>query len=159
MLKQYKPLLIIVGLIALTAIISSWQPESGVIYGRFFMAQFMAGFFLVFAGFKLLDIKGFAEGYSKYDLLAAQWKEWGYLYPFIELMLGFAYIHMPLHPTLNIFTCIVMLFGSLGVLNKLARGESFQCACLGTIINVPLTYVTLVEDIGMAAMALAMLLL
>ena len=46
------------------------------------------GFFLVFAGFKLMDLKGFAEGYSTYDLLAQRWFGYGYVYPFIELSFG-----------------------------------------------------------------------
>lgn len=35
----------------------------------------------------------------------------------------------------------------------------FRCACLGTFLKVPLTKVTLIEDFGMAALALVMLLL
>jgi inner membrane protein involved in colicin E2 resistance len=34
------------------------------------MQYFMSGFFLVFSFFKLLNLKGFAESYVMYDVLA-----------------------------------------------------------------------------------------
>ena len=37
------------------------------------MRYFMAGFFLVFSFFKLLNINAFAKAYAQYDLLAARW--------------------------------------------------------------------------------------
>jgi hypothetical protein len=52
-----------------------------------------------------------------------------------------------------------MLFSGLGVAIKLAKKEKFQCACLGTFLKVPLTKVTLVEDFGMALLALILLVL
>jgi hypothetical protein len=54
---------------------------------------------------------------------------------------------------------LVMAFSGVGVAIKIARKERFQCACLGTFLKVPLTKVTIVEDFGMAVLALAMLLL
>ena len=162
-LMQYKPLFIIVGLIALASIASSWNVHHEAIYThRNFewmkaMQNFMAGFFFVFAGFKLLDLKGFAEGYSKYDLLAKHWHGYGLLYPFMELALGIGYILIPSNFTLNVVTATLMIFGGIGVSIKIAKREKFQCACLGTFIDVPLTYITIVEDFGMAVMAIAML--
>lgn len=155
-LIQYKPLFIIVGLIALVSMLGAWE---GVINWTKAMHNFMAGFFFVFAGFKLLNVKGFAEGYSQYDLLAKYWHEYGFLYPFIELVLGACYILIPTNTTLNIVTATIMIFGGIGVSFKIAKREKFQCACLGTFIDVPLTYITIVEDFGMAAMAIAMLMM
>ncbi len=155
--NSYQPLIVIVGLILLIslAISSKTQPFST----ENFISNFMSGFFIVFAGFKLIDLKGFAEGYSTYDLLAKRWFTYGYIYPFIELFFGLSMI-------LNIFPkeilwaeVIIMAFSGLGVAIKLARREKFQCACLGTFLKVPLTKVTLVEDFGMSALALIMLIL
>ena len=50
-----------------------------------------------------------------------------------------------------------MLIGSLGVLRALLDKRAIRCACLGTAIKLPMTTVTLVEDLGMAAMAAVML--
>ncbi|MEQ1849290.1 MAG: MauE/DoxX family redox-associated membrane protein [Candidatus Peribacteraceae bacterium] len=153
-LWQYRPLFTIVGLIALASIVTSVDGSTVDWMGA--MTAFMAGFFLVFAGFKLLDVPGFARGYAKYDLLAMRWKGYGYLYPFIELVLGIGYLTVPLDPTLNMITAAVMLFGGIGVTIKLLKREQFQCACLGTFIKVPLTAITFIEDFGMALMALGL---
>ena len=54
---------------------------------------------------------------------------------------------------------IVMGFSGIGVTLKLWKGEEFQCACLGTFLKVPLTKITLIEDFGMAGLALVLLFL
>jgi len=89
-LTTYKPLLIIVGFIAGVSLLSQYpfDPFSGQVW----MRHFMAGFFIVFSFFKLLNISGFAESYSMYDIVAAKWKGWGYIYPFVELLLGILYL-------------------------------------------------------------------
>jgi hypothetical protein len=122
-----------------------------------FMSSFMAGTFIVFAAFKLLDIKGFAQGFSSYDLIASRFTSYGYAYPFIELLLGFFYL-FNFQPSLtNSLTLIITAVSATGVLIKLSKKQTFQCACLGTFFDFPLTNVTLFEDIGMAAMAIVML--
>lgn len=153
--KTYKPLLVIVGIILLAAVTATISARGTWEDG---MVSFMAGFFLVFAGLKLLDVAGFAEGYSTYDLLAHRVKAYGYVYPFLELALGLLYLTRTNLPATNIATIILMLFSGIGVAIKISKKEKFQCACLGTMIKVPLTKVTLIEDFGMAAMALVMLL-
>ena len=68
---SYLPLVVIIGLILLVVFVFAMQDFlTGSFQLLVVMSNFMAGFFLVFAGFKLLDLKGFAEGYSMYDLLA-----------------------------------------------------------------------------------------
>lgn len=123
------------------------------------LSYFMIGFFLVFSGFKLIDLKGFAEGYSTYDLLAKKVFIYGYIYPFIELFFGLSMILFPVSKILLVAEIVIMGFSGIGVAIKLLRHERFQCACLGTFLKVPLTKVTLVEDFGMAFLALLMLFL
>lgn len=121
------------------------------------VANFMIGFFLTFASFKLMDLKGFAHGYQTYDLLAQKIPAYGYVYPFIELFFAFAMILVPGSVSVIVAEIAVMLFSGLGVAIKIAKKEAFTCACLGTFLKVPLTKVTLIEDFGMAALALLML--
>jgi len=124
-----------------------------------FIVNFMTGFFLVFGGFKLMDLKGFAEGYATYDILASRIKVYGYAYPFIELIFGLLML-AGYHPAWLLWTELgVMLFSGLGVAIKLAKREPFMCACLGTFLKVPLTYITLIEDLGMALLAALLLIL
>lgn len=119
--------------------------------------NFMAGFFLVFSFFKLLNLKGFADAYATYDLLAAKSRTYALAYPFIELALGLAFTFR-LFPTIaNVLTLALMLFGSLGVARALLQKRRIQCACLGTVLNLPMTHITLAEDLLMATMAALML--
>ena len=121
------------------------------------MRYFMAGFFLVFAFFKLLDLRAFANGYAGYDLLAARWHGWGMVYPFVELALGAAYLAR-LNPVVTYWaTIVVMGFSAIGVIRAVASKSKIQCACLGTVFKLPMSTVTIVEDVGMVLMAAAML--
>ncbi len=152
LIRKYKQLLIIVLLILLVTVLVSDNVNDGTRY-------FMAGFFFVFSGFKLLDLQGFAEGYATYDLLARKFNSYGYIYPFLELTLGVLLV-INFNPLLtNSMIFLLMLFSGLGVLESLAMKRKFKCACLGTFIDLPLTTVTLVEDFGMALMALGMVVL
>lgn len=121
------------------------------------MQSFMAGFFLVFSGFKLLDLVGFADAYATYDLLARRWKIYGFIYPFLELGLGFAYLLQEPPKIIYGATVVLMTFSSVGVIQALVNKKKIQCACLGTVINLPMTTITLIEDLAMAVMALMML--
>ena len=118
------------------------------------MNQFMAGFFLVFSAFKLLDIRGFANGYATYDLLAKRFHTYGFIYPFLELGLGILYVGNWIPTTTLILTVVIMGFSSMGVINSLLKKQKFNCACLGTVLKVPLSSITLIEDLLMVALAL-----
>lgn len=154
--RSYVPLVVIFFLLVAASFAATWGEQFSL---RDLVLAFMAGFFLVFAGFKLMDLPGFAEGYATYDLLARRWKGYGYVYPFIELAFGLLML-AGYHPNWLLWVEFgVMAFSGIGVAIKLARRERFQCACLGTFLKVPLTYVTLAEDFGMAALAVLLIVL
>lgn len=154
-LATYKPLLLIFAYILLVALAVEYT--QGVFELHRFMPNFMAGFFLVFSFFKLLNLQGFADSYAMYDLLAMRFKPYGYLYAFIELGLGIAYL-LAWQPTLtNWLTLIIMAFSSLGVIRAVANKQKIRCACLGAVFNLPMSTVTIIEDLLMALMALWML--
>ena len=120
----------------------------------------MAGFFLVFSFFKLLDVGGFANSYRMYDIVAKAVPGYGFVYPFIELALGAAYL-TSFQPFLtNTVTLVVMGVSLVGVVQSVVNKRKIRCACLGSVFNLPMTTVTIVEDslmIGMAAVMLAAL--
>ena len=122
-----------------------------------FMNTFMAGFFLVFSFFKLLDLKGFAESYAMYDVVAMKVKPYGYIYPFIELGLGFAYLTGINLFITNLITIAVMGISSVGVVASVMNKKKIQCACLGAVFNLPMSTVTIVEDALMVGMGVLML--
>lgn len=152
----YKPILLIGGFIAGVSLITA--THQGNIHGMMFMSHFMAGFFLVFSFFKFLNLKGFSESYAMYDLLAGKVPQYGYVYPFIELALGVGYLTHPESFTLNLVTALVMGFSSLGVIASVLNKKKIRCACLGDVFNLPMSTVTIIEDLLMVAMSVTAML-
>ena len=150
-LETYKPLLLIFGYITLVSLLT--EISKGSINLNGWMNNFMAGFFITFSFFKMLDLKGFAEGYSTYDLLAKRWLIYGYIYPFIELFFGIALLTGMDQMIIYGLIVAVMGFSTIGVIQSLLKKQIIQCACLGTIFKLPLGTVTLFEDLLMVLMA------
>jgi cation transport ATPase len=151
----YKPILLIGAFI--TGVTLLIEVAHGAFNTETWMANFMAGFFLVFSFFKLLDLKGFAESYSTYDIIAKRWQGWGYIYAFIELGLGIAFL-LRLDPFVtNLATLLVMSVSIIGVLQTVLNKRKIRCACLGAVFNLPMSTVTIIEDGLMIAMSAFML--
>lgn len=123
------------------------------------MRWFMGGFFIVFGSFKLIGLEMFVIAFRGYDIIAKKYRPYTYVYPFIEIFLGICYA-LNIGPVpRDIFTIVLMVVGAYGVLKALEhKDKQFQCACLGNIIRLPLTTVSLIENLGMAFMAFIMLL-
>lgn len=153
--ETYKPILLIFGYItAVSLIVSLWGNSFS---GMMFMQVFMAGFFLIFSFFKMLDLKGFADSYAMYDIIAKKFKSWGYIYAFLELGLGLSFA-LGIYPLfINGFTAVLMSVSLIGVLQSVMNKKKIQCACLGAVFNLPMSTVTIIEDGLMIAMSVAML--
>ncbi len=156
-ITTYRPLFLVFLFITGISWIGAAQTES--MFGMHFMNNFMAGFFIVFSFFKFLDLNGFADSYSNYDLIAKKIRGYGYVYPFIELALGIAFLtgYNPLFT--NAATIFVMGVSSIGVIQSVLNKRKIQCACLGAVFNLPMSTVTIVEDLLMVSMAGIMLVL
>lgn len=155
-LATYKPILLIFAFITGITLLNEWV--TGDFLWMRWMSNFMAGFFLVFSFFKLLNLKGFAESYSMYDVIAKKWSGWGYVYAFVELVLGIAFL-TGFNPILtNSVTFVVMSVGIVGVLQSVFNKRKIKCACLGDVFNLPMSTVTIIEDALMIAMSGLMLL-
>lgn len=154
-LKPFIPLIVIVSIILLFT--AGMQFSFGETWHDA-MRFFMAFFFLVFGFFKIINIKGFAAAYRTYDLIAQRSLWYAYLYPFLELALGVAYLFNLFPMSTNVATAVLMSVSAVGVLIELSKGKEITCACLGVVFKIPMTWVTLAEDLLMAIMALAMIL-
>lgn len=153
--KTYKPLIIVFLYILLGVVIL--QINSGEIYWMEAMNNFMGGFFLIFSFFKMLDLKNFALSYSSYDIVAKKWPGYGYLYPFIELAFGILFMLKAFPIFTSTATFVVMSISSIGVFQSILNKRKIQCACLGAVFNLPMSTITLIEDLLMVVMASAML--
>jgi hypothetical protein len=152
--SDYLPLAVLVAVafvaaLAIQAAFGRWDARAWMLRGM--------GLFLIFISLlKFVDLPGFVEGFRRYDLVAQRLRAYGYLYPFIEFGLGLGYLAQGHLPWLFGLTIGVMLLGIAGVLRGLAQGLDVDCACMGTVLHVPLSTVTLTEDAAMAAMAAVM---
>lgn len=154
-IETYKPILVIFGYIIGITLLVEYINDGFI--GMRWMNHFMAGFFLVFSFFKLLNLKGFAESYSMYDIVAKKWNGWGYVYAFTELALGIAFL-TGFNPILtNSITFVVMVVSIIGVLQSVFNKRKIKCACLGDVFNLPMSTITIIEDALMIGMSAFML--
>lgn len=150
-LSDFYPLIFILVIVGILSVF-------GVLYfNQESMLAFMGYFFLVFGLLKVMRIKGFADAYQMYDVVAKKSRFYAYLYPFLEIAFGLSYIFVWQTQAVSVVVFIVMLIGAYGVYLKLKEREEIPCACLGTVFKVPMTWVTLGEDLLMAIMALMIL--
>jgi uncharacterized membrane protein YphA (DoxX/SURF4 family) len=153
--SDFVPLILIFSVVLVATYISFQYIESNSAVDA--MRLFMGYFFLIFGAFKVAKLRGFVDAYSTYDLLAMRSRVYGYLYPFIELGLAALFLSGMFLTIANIITLALMSSGALGVYLKLRQREEIPCACLGVVFKIPMTYVTLFEDLLMATMAALML--
>ena len=149
-----------VGVILLILIMSWVLYSSSNTTGNYeFMRIFMGVFLVVFAGFKLAGYKMFVMMFQGYDLIAKRVKLYAQAYPLIELGLGIMYLTDVYDVARNSILLIVMGVGAVGVFQEIYhRRSGVYCACLGNVIKLPLSTVSLVENVTMAVMAALMLL-
>ena len=152
-IQQLKPLFIILGYIFIASILlnyKNWNLTNA-------MLDFMGLFYIIFSFFKILDIKGFSMSFRMYDPLAKQAPIYGYIYPFIEVLLGMMFlIRFEVNIAL-ILTVIVLGITTIGVTQTLINKRSIKCACLGTTLNLPMTEATFIENALMIIMAFSLI--
>lgn len=149
-LRDYVPLvLVIASILAATAITCGFVGFSL----HNFLNYSMGYFFLVFGAFKAADIRNFAMGYAEYDLITKNLQIWGYIYPFVELALGGLFLLGNPSTATLLITFLLSLLTVVSVWLKLRKREQIHCVCLGNLLKVPLTYVSLVEYAIMGLMA------
>ncbi len=151
----YQPLLLVFAYLIGAVALIEWN--MGTFDGMRAMRNFMGGFFAIFSFFKLLNLRGFVDAFQTYDVVARPVRAYGYVYPFLELAIGIAYLIALVPLATNLITLVVMLVGMVGVTQALIQKRRIQCACLGTVFNLPMSKVTFVEDALMAGMAGVML--
>ncbi len=117
------------------------------------MNAFMGLFLLFLGALKLFSLSAFAGLYAGYDPLAMQIRAYGYVYPFIELVLGFFYLSGLFLLATSILTMAVFLINTAGVVKVLRSGAQVQCGCAGAGFSLPVGRVTLFENMAMIFMA------
>lgn len=152
-LKQLFPLFLIFGFLLLGTVLGTvpeFEPKR-------MMLLFMGLFYLVFSFFKLLDVSGFAQSFAMYDPIAAKSQGYACAYPFLELLLGILLLlEMAVVPAI-IVSLITLIPTTLGVTRTLLHKQKIRCACLGTVLKLPMTEATFIENSIMIVLGVAML--
>lgn len=151
-LADFVPLIVMVAVVMILTFLGARFLEQDL------MLAFMGYFFLIFGALKVMRLSSFVEAYRMYDVLAKRSKTYAYAYPFLELGFAVSYLFAWQVKVVSFVVLVVMLIGSYGVYRKLRQKETIPCACMGTVFKIPMTWVTLGEDVTMAVMALFILL-
>lgn len=154
---SYRPVAALFAMTALMALAASMAA-----FGSPFTAQaviwFIAFSMCVLAMLKLQDVERFATMFLNYDLLARRWVPYASLYPFAE---GLAGVLMVAGVLTWLAAPIALFIGGIGAVSVFKAvhvdKRSIKCACVGGSSNVPLGFVSMLENVMMVAMAIWML--
>lgn len=154
--KELLPLLyvflVILALSSVRQIVSDTNP-------MMFMMDFMGIFFMVFGLLKLVDLKGFVDGFQSYDSIASRFRLYGYIYPFIEIALGGLYLLGIMFLWQNLLVVILASIGVYTAYKSINQENEIRCVCLGTLFDLPMTWVTFFENALMLLMVIFMIIM
>jgi glutaredoxin len=153
----YRPVAALFGMAAAMSLAVGWAAE-GTITPVMAVERFIAVAMCLLALQKLRDVDSFATMFLGYDLLAKRWLRYGYVYPWAEGLAGV----LMLAGALTWFAApLALVIGSIGAISVFKAvyldKRELRCACVGGDSNVPLGFVSLIENVLMVAMAAWML--
>jgi glutaredoxin len=154
---SYRPVIALFAMTALMALAAS-QAAFGTPLTWRALAWFGAFSMCVLAMLKLQDVERFSTMFLNYDLLARRFVPYAYAYPLIE---GAAGLLMAAGVLRWVSVPLALLAGGVGTVSVIKAvyvdRRAIKCACVGGSSNVPLGFVSLVENLMMLAMACWML--
>jgi hypothetical protein len=115
--------------------------------------NFMGCILIIFGLLKLYDIHMFSQIFQKYDIISKNIPAYSYAYPFIEILLGISYLKKIYISEVKVMTIFLMIVSITSVIISMLVGAKLRCGCMGTFFHIPLSYVTLSENIVMLYMA------
>lgn len=153
----YRPVIALFATAALLAAAAS-QAAFGTVTTLQGLQWFIAFSMSLLAFQKLRDVESFSTMFLNYDLLARRWVPYGYIYPFAE---GLAGVLMAAGVATWLSAPLALFIGGIGAVSVFKAvyidKRELKCACVGGDSNVPLGGVSLLENLMMVAMAIAML--
>lgn len=109
---------------------------------------------------KLKDIEGFVSGFIGYDLLARAWLPYAHVYAWAEAAAG---VLMLSGQSVWLASGIALFIGGIGAVSVIKAvyidKRELTCACVGGGSNVPLGFVSLLENLMMVGMAVVMVMM
>ena len=151
--SRFYPL-IVTFLFVLTGGLITQYPIPDSFEYHIFMNNLMGILLLTFSYLKILNPTGFQTAFAKYDMLAFYVPIYGYVYPLIEFTLGVFYCLHLFSLVINSLTIFFLVLNLSQVARALFLKKNLECACMGSLgFKLPLSYITISEDIIMIVMA------
>lgn len=154
---SYRPVAALFAMTALMALAAS-TAAFGSPFTIHAAMWFIAFSMCVLALLKLQDVDRFATMFLNYDLLARRWVPYATIYPFAEAAAG---VLMVAGVLTWLSAPLALFIGGIGAVSVIKAvyidKRSIKCACVGGSSNVPLGFVSLLENVMMVAMAVWML--
>ena len=117
---DWVPLLLVPG-IAFLAASASQLSVGGAWDGATCIHHFTGLMLILLSAFKLAELKGFADTFATYDLLARFSRPYAYFYPILELFLGLGFLVGRYLTYISAATAGLMIFGSVGLFMALKQ--------------------------------------
>ncbi len=117
-----------------------------------YMNNTMGIMFIALACLKIFNLTDFSEIFKQYDLISQSLPVYSKVYPFIELLLGFLFLNQAYIPYIYYITLLVISSNLISTFLALATGVSLPCGCMGGLINLKLSYLSVLENMLMLIM-------
>ncbi|ALB01622.1 membrane protein [Francisella persica ATCC VR-331] len=157
--KSYKPVIAVLVMTFVLALSFSYF-ILGNIFDLLTIKLFMGLSIAFLATLKLQNLDSFVNQFITYDLLAMRYLRYAYIYPFAEAFVGIAIIasiFMILAAAIAIF---IGLIGAVSVFYAVyIQRRELKCACVGGNSNIPLGFLSLIENVMIIAIGIFMLFL
>ena len=131
--------------------------SKNIINSNELMNNMMASILFIFGLLKLYNLNKFSNIFSKYNIISKTIPLYSYFYPFIEIILSLN-LFFNYKTTLTYVTITTLMIISLiSVFISIIKGEKLRCGCLGSFFHIPLSYVTISENIIMLFMIIKLI--
>ena len=158
--KTYLPVFFLISLATILALAPGTLQGIEEFSFNSWMRQSMGFFVCLLAFLKIIDLSAFLKGFNRYDLLSSRWKMYGITYPYMELMVGLAFLSLQNSLLIGLLAVFLGVSGSLSILKHLREPPSSgptYCACTGGRIQVPLGALSMAENAAMVVMGTVMI--
>ena len=154
---SYFPI-IVVFIVAALLTLAITYPFSSPFNIQMLIMKFIGLSMIILGLLKLQNIQGFVNGFLGYDLLARRYVPYAFVYPYVEVFGGLLMVA----GTLSVVSIPLMFFiGGIGGTSVVKAvyidKRELKCACVGGDSNVPLGFVSFLENAAMFSAALWML--
>ncbi len=153
-IRPYYRLLILACIVLAGSVLGALQSAT---FWDTWMRLFMGLYLVSFGLLQTVSLQKTAAMLRQYDPLAQKIAPYGYVLPLLLLLLGMLFLADKAMLVAAVVALLVAGITLTGVVKTMTAKKTVRCACLGTVIDVHVGWVTFVENAIMVGMALLMI--